>query len=240
MLWPCASDRSRSCVSCPASKGPVLCGRSLHHSRCWAGLLLHPVDGLQRWDVKCGGCWVGQWGCQWQDWHVKLLRKGSWCRCWLGDDRVELRGCWLRQLLRLERMGIPHAREEAFLRSRGPQSRQSLALKSVWPSGRCRREQSSQRIHLLDPVAGKQAGGTSLNADVQLSFVVQSTHRSPLHSLALMSAAYDALPREGITEQEHGGSLRIQRQLQVTKALFPTCLSSSTCETSGSASSSSG
>ena len=72
-------------------------------------------------------------------------------------------------------MGIPHAREEAFLRSRGPQSRQSLALKSVWPSSRRRREQSSQRIHLLDPVAGKQAGGTSLNADVQLSFMVPST-----------------------------------------------------------------
>ena len=76
-------------------------------------------------------------------------------RCWLGDDRVELRGCCLRQLLHLERMGIPHAREEAFLRSRGPQSRQSLALKSVWPSGRCRREQSSQRIHLLDPQANR-------------------------------------------------------------------------------------
>ena len=55
-----------------------LCGRSLwrrwHHSGCWAGLLLHPVDGLQRGDMKRVGRWVGQWRCQWHDWRGKRLR----------------------------------------------------------------------------------------------------------------------------------------------------------------------
>ena len=156
--------------------------------------------------MKRAGCWVGQWRCHWHHWHGKRLRESRWCHCWLCDDRTELRGCWLRQLLQLERMGIPHARKEAFLRSRGPQCRQSLALKSSRPSGR-----------LVDPVTGKQAGGTSLNADVQLSFVVQSACTGSLHSLALMSAAYDALSREEITDQGQGGSLRIQRQQQASK-----------------------
>ena len=41
---------------------------------------------------------------------------------------------------------------------------------SVWSGSRCRRQQSSQRIHLVDQVAIKQARGTSLNAVVRLSF----------------------------------------------------------------------
>ena len=60
-------------------------------------------------------CSVGQWRCYWRYWHGKRLRESRWCHCWLCDDRTELRGCWLRQLLQLERMGIPHARKEAFL-----------------------------------------------------------------------------------------------------------------------------
>ena len=104
-----------------------------------------------------------------------------------------------------------------MLRCRAPQCRQSLALKSIRPSGRCSSKQSSQRIHLVDSVTGKQAGGTSLNADVQLSFVAQSACTGSLHSLALTSAAYDALSREEITDQGQGGSLRIQRQQQASK-----------------------
>ena len=127
---------------------------------------------MQRWNVQSGACWLGHWVCQRQNWHGDLLREGRWCRHWLGDDWVELWGCRLPQLLHVERMGIAHAREVTFLRPRGPQSRQSLTLKSVWPSGRRRCKQSSQRIHLLDLVTGKQAGGTSQNADVQLSFMV--------------------------------------------------------------------
>ena len=92
----------------------------------------------------------------------------------------------------------------------------------------------------MDPVTDKQAGGTSLNAVVQLSFVMQSARTGSLHTLALMSAAYDALSREEITDQGQRGSLRIQRQQQVTETLNPTCLSSSMCETIGSASSISG
>ena len=225
--WSCISScaKTASCLGVNVGKlawvYSALCGRSLrhcwHHSWCWAGLLLHPVDGLQRGYVKRGGCWVGQWRCHWHHWHGKRLRESRWCYCWLCDDRTELRGCWLRQLLQLERMGIPHMRKEAFLRSRGPQCRQSLALKSIRPSGRCRCKQSSQRIHLVDSVTGKQAGGTSLNADVQLSFVVQSACTGSLHSLVLMSAAYDALSRQEITDQGQGCSLRIQRQQQASK-----------------------
>ena len=92
----------------------------------------------------------------------------------------------------------------------------------------------------MDPVTDKQAGGTSLNAVVQLSFVMQSACTGTLHSLALMSAANDALSREGITDQGRRGSLRIQRQQQITETLSPTCLASSMCETIGSASSRSG
>ena len=137
-------------------------------------------------------------------------------------------------------MGISHARKEAFLGSCGPQSRQSLALKSIRPGGRCRRKQCSQWIHLVDPITDKQAGGTSLNAVVQLSFVMESTCTSSLRALALMSAAYAALSREEVTEQGRRGSLRIQRQKHITETLCPTCLSSSMCETIGSASSRSG
>ena len=190
--------------------------------------------------MKRAGCWIGQCRCHWHRWHGKRLCESRWCHCWLCDDRGELRGCWLRQLLHLERMGVPHARKEAFLRSRGPQCRQSLALKSIRPGGRCRSKQSSQRIHLVDPVTDKQAGGTSLNAVVQLSFAMQSACTSSLRALALMSAAYDALSREEITDQGQRGSLRIQRQQQITETLSPTCLSSSMCETVGSASSRSG
>ena len=86
-----------------------------------------------------------------------------------------------------------------FLGSCGPQRRQSLALKSVRPGGRCRRKQRSQRIHLVDPITDKQAGGTSLNAVVQLSFVMESACTSSSRALALMSAAYAALSREEIT-----------------------------------------
>ena len=74
---------------------------------------------------------------------------------------------------------------------------------------------------------------------IQLSLKVYSTSRCPLRSLALMSDAHDALPREEMTEQDYGGRLKIQRQPQITKSLIPTCLSRSTCETGGSASSSS-
>ena len=92
----------------------------------------------------------------------------------------------------------------------------------------------------MDPVTDKQAGGTSLNAVVQLSFVMQSACTGSLHTLAFMSAAYDALSRQEITDQGQRGSLRIQRQQQITETLNPTCLSSSMCETVGSASSKSG
>ena len=63
----------------------------------------------------------------------------------------------------------------------------------------------------------KQTRGTSQNAEVQLSFEMQFACTGSLHSLALMSAANDALPREEITEQGQRGSLRIQRQQQATK-----------------------
>ena len=92
----------------------------------------------------------------------------------------------------------------------------------------------------MDLVTDKQAGGTSLNAVVQLSFVTQSVRTSSLHTLALMSAAYDALSREEITDQGQRGSLRIQRQEQITEALSPSCLANAMCETVGSASSRSG
>ena len=69
----------------------------------------------------------------------------------------------------------------------------------------------------MDPVEDKEAGGISLNADVQLSFVMQSACTGSLHSIALMSAAYDALSRGEITDQGQRGSLRIQRQQQATK-----------------------
>ena len=92
----------------------------------------------------------------------------------------------------------------------------------------------------MDPVTDKQAGGTSLNAVVQLSFVMQVACTSSLHALALMSAAHDVLSREEITDQGPRGSLRIQRQQQITETLSPTCLASSMCETVGSASSKSG
>ena len=91
----------------------------------------------------------------------------------------------------------------------------------------------------MDQVASKQARGTSLSAAVQLSFKVLPTCNCSLHSLAPMSDANAALPREEITEQDNGGKLEVQRQLQITKSLIPTCLSCSTCETGGSASSSS-
>ena len=219
----CAGNKhaARNAVACTraiASCSALLCTVSPFVVLCVAvgvGLACCCIVGMRR---------LGHWVCQWQNWHGDLLREGRWCRHWLGDDWVELWGCRLPQLLQ---MGIAHAREVTFLRPRGPQSRQSLALKSVWPRGRRRCKQNSQRIHPLDLVTGKQAGGTSLNADVQLSFVV------PLACRTLMSAAHDALPREEITEQDRGGSLRIQWHQQVTKALIPTCLSSSTCETSG-------
>ena len=69
---------------------------------------------------------------------------------------------------------------------------------------------------------------------------MQSACTGTLHTLALMSAAYDALSREEITDQGQRGSLRIQRQQQITETLNPTCLASSMCETVGSASSRSG
>ena len=136
--------------------------------------------------------------------------------------------------------GCANCCTEAFLRPCGPQRRQSLALKSIRPGGRCRRKQRSQRIHLVDPITDKQAGGTSVNAVVQLSFVMESTCTSSLRALALMSAAYAALSREEITEQGRRGSLRIQRQKHFTETLSPTCLASSMCETVSSASSKSG
>ena len=74
---------------------------------------------------------------------------------------------------------------------------------------------------------------------IQLSFRAESTSRCPLYSLALMSDKYDALPREEITEQDHGDRLKIQRQPQITKSFIPICLSCSTWETGGSVSSSS-
>ena len=92
----------------------------------------------------------------------------------------------------------------------------------------------------MDPITDKQAGGTSLNAVVQLSFAIGTTHFSSLRALALVSAAHAALSREEITEQGRGGSLRIQRQKHFTETLSPTCLASSMCETIGSASSRSG
>ena len=47
-----------------------------HHGWCWVGLLLNPLDGLQRWDVKGGGCWVGKRGGERQGWHGELVLDG--------------------------------------------------------------------------------------------------------------------------------------------------------------------
>ena len=96
--WSCISSCAKTASCLGVSVGKLawvysvswhrrwwLCSRRLrhcwHHSWCWAGLLLHPVDGLQRGYVKRAGCWVGQWRCHWHHWHGKRLRESRWCHC---------------------------------------------------------------------------------------------------------------------------------------------------------------